>query len=149
MSENTEQSTGVGIQKIYLKDCSFESPESPSIFSMENWAPKLNLQVDTIINQGKDDRYEVILKLTVDAKQGDQSAFLCEVQQAGVFVMQGFDEETRRQVLSVYCPTTLYPYAREQVSNMVLKGGFPAIMLQPLNFEQMYQEQRAQQAAAG
>jgi preprotein translocase subunit SecB len=154
MTEINDQNTvsdaerGVGIQKIYLKDCSFESPESPKIFAMDKWEPKLNLQVDTMVRPGADDRFEVILKITVEAKQNDQVAFLCEVQQAGVFVLKGFEAEAERQLLGVFCPGTLFPYAREQVSNLVSKGGFPALMLQPLNFDSMYEQQR-EQAAAG
>jgi preprotein translocase subunit SecB len=157
MTEKTDQSgitddaehQGVGIQKIYLKDSSYESPESPKVFSMEDWAPKLNLQVDTMVRPGANDRFEVILKITVEAKQGDMIAFLCEVQQAGVFLLQGYEGEAQQQILGVYCPSMLFPYAREQVSSLVSKGGFPALMLQPLNFEGMYEQERKNQAAAG
>jgi preprotein translocase subunit SecB len=149
MTETTDQSAiagdaaqkGIGIQKIYLKDSSYESPESPKVFTIEDWAPKLNLQVDTMVRPGNNERYEVILKLTVEAKQNDMVAFLCEVQQAGVFLLQGYEGEAQKEILGVYCPSILFPYAREQVSSLVAKGGFPALMLQPLNFEAMYAQQ--------
>jgi len=137
---------GIGIQKLYLKDCSFESPDSPKVFAIEKWEPKLNLHVDTKVRPGNDDRFEVLLKITVEAKQDDKTAFICEVEQGGVFIVKGFDEEAQRQLLAVYCPGILYPYAREQVCSLVSKGGFPTLMLQPISFEEMYMKQQAKAA---
>lgn len=138
---------GMGIQKLYLKDASFESPNTPAVFSGE-WKPQVNLSVDTTVRAGQEGRNEVILKITLEAKQGDETAFVCEVQQAGLFVFKGFEDEELRHILAVHCPTVLFPYAREAVDNLVAKGGFPSMMLQPLNFEQMYAQQQEQGQAA-
>lgn len=138
------------IHKIYLKDMSFEAPNAPDIFRGE-WKPKVNLDLQVENRKLDDSTYEVILKATVTASLDDQTAYLCEVHQAGVFGLKGFDDNTRGALLGSYCPATLFPYAREAVSDLVGKGGFPQLALAPVNFDALYmqQRQRAQQAPKG
>ncbi len=138
------------IHKIYLKDMSFEAPNAPDIFRGE-WKPKVNLDLQVENRKLDDNTYEVILKTTVTADLDDKTAYLCEVHQAGVFGVQGFDENTLGALLGSYCPATLFPYAREAVSDLVGKGGFPQLALAPVNFDALYmqQRQRAQAAAKG
>jgi preprotein translocase subunit SecB len=126
----------IGLQKIYLKDASFEAPNSPAIFTGE-WKPQITLNLSTLRNEIGEDSIEVVLELTLEAKQGETIAFLAEIQQAGIFLLKGFGDEEKEQVLKTFCPTQLYPYAREAVSDLVGKGGFPQLHLQPVSFEAM------------
>ena len=118
-----------GIQKIYVKDMSFETPNSPAVFTQE-WKPEINLELNSSVSQVAENVHEVILSLTVTAKLGDKTAYLAEVQQAGIFSLQG-----------AFCPGTLYPYARESVSDLVARGGFPQLVLAPINFDALYAQQ--------
>ena len=128
-----------GILRIYLKDCSFETPNSPAIFTQE-FRPDVKLQVNTSINQLEDSLFEVVLNVTVTSKHAEKTAFLVEVQQAGIFQVQGFEEAQKGHMLGAYCPETLYPFAREAVSDLVVKGGFPQLLLAPVNFEAVYNQ---------
>lgn len=129
-----------GIQKIYVKDMSFETPNSPAVFTMD-WKPEINLELNTQSSKITDGIHEVILSLTVTAKLGDNTAYLAEVQQAGVFSMQGFSEAELGPMIGAFCPGTLYPYARETVSDLVTRGGFPQLVLAPINFDALFAEQ--------
>lgn len=138
------------ILRIYLKDVSFETPNSPEVFTQE-FKPEINLQLNTAIKMIEEGLHEVVLNITVTAKQGEKTGFLVEVQQAGLFTVKGFDEAQKGAMLGAYCPNTLFPYAREAVSELVTKGGFPPLLLAPVNFDAMYAEraaERAQQAAS-
>jgi len=139
--ENPQAAAGAGphfgIVRIYLKDVSFETPNSPAIFTQE-FRPEVNLQLNTSVSQLEGDLFEVVLHLTVTSKQGDKTGFLVEVQQAGIFEIKGFDEAQKSHMLGAYCPDTLYPFAREAVSDLVTKGGFPQLLLSPINFEAVY-----------
>jgi preprotein translocase subunit SecB len=139
--ENPQAAAGAGphfgIVRIYLKDVSFETPNSPAIFTQE-FRPEVNLQLNTSASQLEGDLFEVVLHLTVTSKQGDKTGFLVEVQQAGIFEIKGFDEAQKGHMLGAYCPDTLYPFAREAVSDLVTKGGFPQLLLSPINFEAVY-----------
>jgi preprotein translocase subunit SecB len=139
--ENPQAAAGAGphfgIVRIYLKDVSFETPNSPAIFTPE-FRPEVNLQLNTSVSQLEGDLFEVVLHLTVTSKQGDKTGFLVEVQQAGIFEIKGFDEAQKGHMLGAYCPDTLYPFAREAVSDLVTKGGFPQLLLSPINFEAVY-----------
>jgi len=142
----------IALQRVYLKDSSFEAPNSPEIFTGD-WTPTVQLNISTATNDLGNGTYESVLSITVDAKQGEKSAFLIEVQQAGVFVLQGLEAGDLQRALMVFCPQQLYPYARETVSDLSSKGGFPALQLQPVNFEGlatqvMRQKQEAAQAQA-
>jgi preprotein translocase subunit SecB len=146
----------VALQRVYLKDSSFEAPNSPAIFQGD-WRPTVQLNIGTSMNELGDAAYESVLSLTVEAKQGDKTAFLIEVQQAGVFVLQGLPPGDLQRALMTFCPQQLYPYAREVVSDLSSKGGFPALQLQPVNFDavaaeairRQQAEQAGQDAAAG
>lgn len=138
------------ILRIYLKDVSFETPNSPEVFTQE-FKPEINLQLNTAVKRIEEDLHEVVLNITVTAKQGEKTGFLVEVQQAGLFTVKGFDEAQKGAMLGAYCPNTLFPYAREAVSELVTKGGFPPLLLAPVNFDAMYAERaaaRVQQAAS-
>lgn len=130
----------VHIQKIYLKDTSFESPNSPKAFTGNEWNPEINLQVNTESNHLEENHFDVALTLTVTAQQGEDTLYLVEVKQAGVFSLSGFEEDQIPAVLGTFCPNTLFPYAREAISSLVERGGFPQLVLQPINFDALYQQ---------
>ncbi|HEY9201852.1 MAG TPA: protein-export chaperone SecB [Gammaproteobacteria bacterium] len=146
MSEQANQQQ-FSIQKIYLKDVSFESPNSPAVFTGE-WKPEVNVQLNTEIKGLDNNMHEVILSVTVTAKQQDKTAFLVEVKQAGLFQLAGFEQEQLGGMLGAYCPETLFPYAREAISDLVTKGGFPQLLLSPVNFNALYMQHQQQQAQA-
>ena len=98
----------------------------------------MNLELNSSVNQLEDDMYEVVLSITVTAKQGDKTSFLVEVQQAGIFALKGFEESRRDATLGAYCPKTLFPFAREAIADLVAKGGFPQLLLAPINFKALY-----------
>ena len=125
------------LQKVYLKDVSLETPNSPGIFS-EKWSPQFNLQINAGSKSLADKVYEVVLTVTVTAKLGDKTAYLAELQQAGMFSLDGFGQEQLGQMLGAYCPNTLFPYAREAIDAMLVKGGFPPLHLSPVNFDVLY-----------
>ena len=138
------------IVRIYVKDVSFETPNSPRIFTQE-FKPQLNVQLNTAVERIEEDLYEVVLNITVTSKQGEKTGFLVEVQQAGLFSVKGFDEAQKGAMLGAYCPNTLFPFARETISGLVNKGGFPPLMLAPINFDAMYADsatEKAKQAAS-
>jgi preprotein translocase subunit SecB len=135
----------IGLQRVYLKDASFEAPNSPGIQRGE-WKPNVTMNLSTRTEDLGDNRIEVILEISVEAKQGDKVAFLAEVQQAGVFLLEGFAADDMRQVLAIFCPTQLYPYAREVVADLVGKGGFPQLHLQPVNFEAVLAQAQRQES---
>ena len=130
------------IQKIFLRDVSFESPNSPEIFRQQ-WKPKTDIQIGAQNTKISDDLFEVTLNVTVTAKQEDKTAFLVELKQSGIFLLQNFPKQQLNQLLGSYCPHTLFPYAREAVSDFVSKGGFPPILLSPINFDALYAQQLA------
>jgi preprotein translocase subunit SecB len=125
------------IERIYIKDVSFESPRSPQTFK-QAWRPELDLDLDTQHEKIGEDLYEVVLSLTVKVKNGEEPAFLCEVHQGGLFVVRGYDVTTLHRLLGSYCPSILFSYARELVDSLVVRGTFPAMMLAPINFDAMY-----------
>ena len=136
----SEEEQNFSIARIYTKDLSLESPRAPQIFEKQ-WNPKLGLEVDVLNEKLNDTLYEVILKLGVTVKTEDEVAFLVEIQQAGVFVLQGFDEQTIEHILGSMCPNILFPYARETIDSLAVKATFPAPMLAPINFD-AFMEQR-------
>ncbi len=138
-------------QKVYLKDASFEAPAAPAIFQ-ESGDPELKLNLQQRVQPIGEDLYEVVLSVTVTCTLGDKTAYLAEVQQAGVFGLSGFEQNQLQTTLGAYCPTILFPYARQQISELVVHGGFQPLLLLPVNFDQLYADQmrrRAEQAAAG
>ena len=145
-----QQAPQFAIQRVYTKDISFETPNSPGIFQ-KDWKPEVQLDIDTKSIKLADDTYEVTLSLTVTAKVEEQTAFLAEVQQAGIFTIGNLPEAQLAHTIGAFCPTTLFPYAREAVANLVSRGSFPQINLAPVNFEALfanYVQQRTAQANA-
>lgn len=148
MSETTEKT--FVIQKIYTKDVSFESPNAPGIFTSE-FQPQLSVDLNVESKSLEDSIYHVVVRVTATTKVEEHTAFLCEVEQAGIFTLAGFNEAEMGYMLGVQCPNVLFPYAREAVSDLVTRGGFPQLLLEPVNFEVMYHEhmQQAQDDKAG
>jgi preprotein translocase subunit SecB len=125
------------IQKVYMKDMSFETPNSPTIFTSE-WKPEINLQLTSDAKPVSNGVFEVVLSVTVTAKLADKTAYLAEVQQAGIFTVNGFEEGQQGPMLGAFCPNVLYPFAREAVADLIGKGGFPPVYLAPVNFDALY-----------
>ncbi|WP_163831034.1 protein-export chaperone SecB [Spartinivicinus ruber] len=125
------------LQRIYVKDLSFESPKAPEIFTKE-WQPQVNLDLNTQNTQLEDGVFEVVLSLTVTVTNNEETAFVVEVQQSGVFLIRGLDDASLHQTLGAFCPNILFPYARECIDSLVLRGSFPPIMLAPVNFDALY-----------
>lgn len=142
MTDTNEQE--FGIHSIYLKDVSFEAPNSPEVFKTQ-FQPDIEMNLNLQTNNLEDHVYEVVLSVTVSAKANDKAAFLVELQQAGVFTLKGFDKENMGPMLGIYCPNVLFPYARESVANLVTKGGFPQLLLEPVNFEALYAQHQEEQ----
>ncbi|MCX4189723.1 protein-export chaperone SecB [Methylophaga sp. OBS3] len=132
-----EQQPRFIIQKIYTKDVSFETPNSPAVFR-EDWKPQLDLQLGNEYTQIDEDNHEIVLVVTVTAKVNDKVAFICEVKQAGIFSLIGYSKEEMGPLIGSYCPNTVFPFAREVVSDLVIKGGFPQLVLAPVNFDAVY-----------
>ncbi len=130
------------IQKIYLKDVSFESPAAPAIFSADaEVEPEVNLQLNTATQRVGESLYEVTLSVTVSGEDSTRTVFLVEIKQAGLFDIAGFAEAERGQLLGAQCPGILFPFAREVIADLVQKGGLPQLVLQPINFEAAYAQQ--------
>ncbi len=134
------------IQKVYLKDVSLETPNSPVIFT-EQWQPQTEVRLETGATPLTEDLFEVVLTLTVTAKLGERTAYLVEVQQGGLFTLRGFDEQQVGQMLHAFCPNILFPFAREEIAGLIGKGGFPAMLLNPINFDGLYLQRLQQQQA--
>jgi preprotein translocase subunit SecB len=134
----------ISIQKIYLKDFSFESPQTPQVFTEGKWDPKTNLNLRSTHSAGYGEFHEVVLTLTVETKHEDKTLFLIELQQAGLFQIAGYTEQEFAAVVGSFCPNLLFPYAREAISGIVSRGGFPELLLQPINFDALYAQSRAE-----
>lgn len=141
----------ISINKIYIKDLSFESPQTPNIFRSTEWKPTTDLNLRSSHSKVEDDTHEVVLTVTIDAKEDDKTLFLVEVHQAGLFYVAGYGKEEFDAIIGSYCPNILFPYAREAIAGIIQKGGFPEFVLQPINFDALYQQsmlQAAQKAEA-
>jgi preprotein translocase subunit SecB len=136
------------LQKIYIKDLSFESPRAPDVFS-RNTAPQTQLNIRSSAREVADDTQEVALTLTIEAKDQDQTLFLIELVQAGVFLIKGYTDEERHMLTGSYCPGSLYPFAREAIADVVTRGGFPQLLLQPINFDALYAQALRDRAQKG
>ena len=143
-----EKEIQISIQKIYLKDFSFESPHSPSVFTKPDWEPKTNLNLRSSHTPLNDDNHEVVLTLTVETKHQDNTLFLVELHQAGIFSITGYEGDDLAAILGSFCPNVLFPYARESIASMVSKGGFPEFILQPINFDSLFNQAQQQAAEA-
>lgn len=137
MSEQNKVEQQFAIQKIYTKNVSFESPNAPAIFTQE-FQPQLDVDLNIESVLLEEHVFHVIVRVTATTKVEDKTAFLCEVEQAGIFTLVGFTEEELNYLLGTQCPATLFPYAREAVSDLVNRGGFPQLLLEPVNFDAMY-----------
>jgi preprotein translocase subunit SecB len=139
----------MAFQKIYIKDVSFEAPNAPQVFQ-EQGQPNVKLNLNQKVEKLDETTYEVTLTATVTCEVNEKNAYLAEVAQAGIFSMENFEEQALHQTLGIYCPNVLFPYVRQEISALITAGGFQPLLLQPVNFEQMYhqQMQQAQQQAA-
>ncbi len=135
------------LRNVYIKDMSFESPNTPELFR-EEWRPESSLHLDIKVSQLGDDTHEVVLTVTVTAKVGEQTAYLIEIQQAGIVSIAGFDQQELGPLFYIYCPSILFPYARQAVTDLVAKGGFPHLILQHVNFDAIYAQKLAEKAQA-
>ena len=127
------------VERVFLRDVSFESPKAPDVFARQ-WQPKVQVDINASNRRLDDLRHEVVLTLTLEAKLDDETALIVELQQAGIFRLEGMDDALRERVAATACPTTLFPYARETVDSLVVKGTFPPFMLAPMNFDALYAE---------
>jgi preprotein translocase subunit SecB len=148
--ENNAVEKQFSIQKVYTKDISFETPNSPKIFT-EKWEPSVDFNLGTNVGPLDNSLYEVVLTVTITVKSGDSTAYLVEVNQAGIFSLGGFTDQEMGPMVGSFCPNILFPYAREVVSDLVAKGGFPQLLLAPVNFDALYAQhlQKVQQQAPG
>ncbi len=138
----------LSIQKIYMKDFSFESPQAPEIFRESDWNPQTDLNLRSSHTALSNDHHEVVLTVTIEAKAEDKTFFLIELQQAGLFEIAGYEGEEMGAIVGSFCPNILFPYAREAIAGIIQKGGFPEFVLQPINFDALYLQSKQQQAAA-
>lgn len=138
----------LSISKIYLKDFSFESPQSPGIFRKGDWKPQTNLNLRSAHSAVEGDHHEIILTITIEAKEDDKTCFLVELQQAGLFEIAGYEGEELQAIVGSFCPNILFPYARESIASVIQKGGFPEFVLQPINFDALHMQSKQQQVAA-
>ncbi len=135
------------IKKLYLKDASFESPNSPEVFATRDWNPSVDLHLDTGTGQIGESVYEVSLRATVTVTNRERTLYLAEVSVAGLFEISGVGKAGLDPLLESYCPSILFPYLREVVSDLSVRGGFPQLVLRPVNFEALYQRKRRQDSA--
>jgi preprotein translocase subunit SecB len=150
-SPSAEPKREFSLQRIYVKDVSFEAPNLPEIFS-QDWKPESSLNLNSNATKLENDHYEIVLTVTVTTKIGDKTAYLIEVQQAGIFYIKAFPDAEMGHMMGAYCPSILFPYAREVVSDLVNKGSFPQMLLTPVSFDALYaqhmEEMQGQAAAA-
>jgi len=140
MNESTETKQQFAIKKLYVKDVSFESPTSPKSFSYQKWEPKIDLNLSNKQIHIDADIYEAVLSITATVSIEDETAFLIEVHQAGLFQISGFEDEQKSYLLGSQCMNILFPYAREVISDMSVRGGFPSLVMAPVNFDALYQQ---------
>jgi preprotein translocase subunit SecB len=128
----------VSLQSVYLKDCSYESPNGPRVPNNQAWEPKFQLNMNTSAEELSPEVREVLLTITVEAKQGDATLYLVEVKQAGMFSISGASTEDLKRLIGSFCPNVLFPFAREVISNLIIKGGFPNFVLPLVNFDALF-----------
>ena len=140
---NQNTTPSLSLQKVYVKDVSFEAPNAPEIYN-EKGQPEIKMNLNQKVKTVSEGIYEVVLTITVTCNILEKTAYLVEVQQAGIFGLSNFEENVMHQTLGAYCPNVLFPYARQMVSELVMNGGFQPLMLQPVNFDQLYAQQMQQ-----
>lgn len=141
---NTAPTPQFEIQRIYVKDLSYEAPNTPHTF-IEEWKPEVQLNLETKSSRVQDNLHEVILSITATVSSSKKPAFIVEIQQAGVFLISGLPNDQLRQMLGSFCPNILFPYAREVISDVVVRGGFPQLILAPVNFDMLYTQHMEEQ----
>jgi preprotein translocase subunit SecB len=137
-AEATIGGVQVSLQSVYLKDCSYESPNGPRLPNNQAWEPKFQLNMNTAAEEIGPDIREVLLTITLEAKQGEATLYLVEVKQAGVFSIVGASVDDMKRLIGSFCPSLLFPYAREVISDLVIKGGFPNFLLPLVNFDALF-----------
>lgn len=148
MAEEQAAEKRLSIGKIYLKDFSFESPQTPEIFRQSDWKPQMDLNLRSAHTAIDDNQHEIVLTVTIEAKADDKTLFLVELHQAGLFEIAGYEGDELGAIIGSFCPNILFPYARETIASLIQKGGFPEFILQPINFDALYFQAKQQQAAA-
>ena len=149
MTDQQQPQKQFAIQKLYIKDASFESPSSPESFVFKKWKPKIELNITNSSKSLENGLYEAVLRVTMTATHQDATAFLVEVHQAGMFSVSGFDDGELQYLLSSQCMNILFPYVREVISDLTIRGGFPPVVLSPVNFDALYQQHLQAQAKKG
>ena len=147
MTENTQDAAKreFALQRVYTKDISFETPNTPAIFQKE-WKPDTKVNLNTEMQQLTDGVYEVVLTVTVTTTIGEETAYLAEAKQAGIFTITGFSEQELGPLIGAFCPSQLFPFVREVLSDLVMKGSFPQMVLQPVNFDALYAQHQQELA---
>ena len=143
-----EQTSQMHIQRLYVKDVSFEAPNSPAVFQVQNWQPQIEVELNTNSQPLADNLYEAVVTITVTAKLDEKVAYLVEVAQAGIFAVVNFPQDQVQHLMGAYCPAILFPYARQVIAEAIMNGGFPALHLAPMNFEALYAQQMQQATVA-
>jgi preprotein translocase subunit SecB len=136
------------IEKIYVKDLSLEIPSAPQVF-VQPEQPQLEVQINSEAAQFAEGLFEVVVRITVTARAGEKTVFLAEAAQAGIFSLKGVPREDLEPLLGIACPTIIYPYARETISDLVNRGGFPPVLLAPVSFEAIYAQRQQQEGGSG
>jgi preprotein translocase subunit SecB len=147
-TQEQQQDAVFGIEKVYVKDLSLEIPNAPQIF-LQRETPQVGIELSNSAKMLEDGLFDVTITVTVTSKIEDKTVFLVEVSQAGIFQARNIPQENLEGLLAVTCPNILFPYAREAVSDLVVRAGFPPVLLNPINFEALYLQQKQQQQAAG
>lgn len=142
-----ENDVNFGILRIYVKDLSFEAPNTPQIF-LQEFKPAVDIKMDVAVTDLKQDIYEVTLTITITTKDGDKTGFLVELQQAGIFHVSDSNQNGLDRMLRILCPNTLFPYARSNISDLVTKGGFPTLDIAHVNFKTLYEEELGRKQAS-
>lgn len=140
-----EQQPGFSIEKIYVKDVSLEIPHAPQIFT-DRTQPQVSIELSNLAQQVEENVFEVAIKVTVTSKISDKTVFLVEVTQAGIFQIRNVPAENMEMIVGITCPNILFPYLRESVSDLVVRAGFQPVLLNPINFEALFAQQKQQEA---
>jgi preprotein translocase subunit SecB len=148
VTEETQQQPQFQLQKLYMKDVSFELPNAPQIFQ-EDGQVEIKMNLAQRVENLAEGVHEVVLTVTVTASLGEKTAYLAEVQQAGIFSITGLNQQAKHAALNTLCPHTLFPYARRSITDLVADGGFPPLVLQPINFDQVYAQRMREAQAQG
>lgn len=145
-AQEQAQQPGFGIEKIYVKDASLEIPHAPQIFT-DRTQPQVSIELGNFAQQIEENVFEVAIKVTVTSKIADKTVFLVEVTQAGIFQISNVPAENIELIVGITCPNILFPYARETVSDLVVRAGFQPVLLNPINFEALFAQQKQQESA--